>query len=81
MVVLLEDNSWSKLLRLKKKEKPLVLVIYNKNIFKTNDRKKMIWKKKEKSPLWSKKKEKRIMIFKFFTFVRKLHIPDFLPNH
>lgn len=37
--------------QIKKKEKILVLVIHNKNIFNVNNRKKKVWKKKRKSLL------------------------------
>lgn len=66
MIIFLKNRTWTRLFGLKEK----------KSIFNTNDEK----KNKKKSLLWLKDKGKRIIVFEFFTFIKKLHVSDFIPN-
>lgn len=64
-----------------KREKLLILIIYNESIFSANNWEKNIWKEKKKSFLQPKKKKKRIIVFEFFISIKKLHISNSIPNY
>ena len=81
IVVFSEDGSWTRPLGLLDEEKPLVLVIHNQNIFNANDEKRRVWKEKRKLPLRPKRKGKGVIVSEFLTPVRRLRVPDSLPNH
>lgn len=76
-----ESSLWTRPLRLRKREKPLVLVTYNESIFGASDKKRRIWKKKGRSPLRPKRKGKEIMISEFLLPIGRLHVLDSVPNH
>lgn len=78
MVVFSKNNLKTKLFGLKKREKVLILVIYDKSIFNANNRKRKIQKKKKKSSLQIKRKRKRIIASEFLIPIRKLCIFDLI---
>ncbi len=81
MVVFSEDSSWIKPLRLREREKALVLVIHDESIFNANNRKRRVWKEKGKSTLWPKGKGKGIIVSEFLTSIERLCVPDSVPDH
>ena len=81
MVVFSKDGLWTRPFVLIERKKPLVLVIHDESIFSANDEKRRVWKEKEKSPLRPKRKGKGIMVSKFLIPIRRLRIPDSVPNH
>lgn len=81
IVIFSENGLQIKFPRLREREKALILIIYNKNIFNANNEKRKIWKKKGKLSLQLKRKRKRIIISKFLTSVKKLRVFDFMFDH
>lgn len=80
MVIFAENGSWTMPVDLKEGKKPLVLVTHDESTFNANDGKRRIWKEKRKSPLRPKRRGKGIMASEFLTPVRRLRVPDTVPD-
>ena len=79
-MVFSEDDSWTRPLGLVEREKPLVLVTYDKNIFNANDEKRRVWGKKRKLLLRLKRKGKEIIVSEFLTSVGRLRVSNSVPS-
>lgn len=62
MMVFSKDSLWTKLSRLIKEEKPLVLVAYDKSIFIVKDCKKR-YKRKKRNHLYNQKKKVKELLY------------------